>query len=84
MMLIYNYIVLLYVDTMCPIKRKLENGVVTVSGIRLGSTAHYRCNDGYILVGPATRECLITGTWSGYTSVCVANNTSKSKISGAL
>ena len=64
---------------MCPIKRELENGVVTVWGIRLGSTAHYTCNDGYTLVGPATRECLITGTWSGYTPVCVANNTNTSK-----
>ena len=63
---------------MCPIKRELENGVVTVSSIRLGSTAHYTCNADYTLVGPATRECLITGTWSGYTPVCVANNTNKS------
>ena len=65
---------------MCPIKRELENGVVTASGIRLGSTAYYTCNDGYTLVGPAIRECLITGTWSGYTPVCVANNTNTSKI----
>ena len=79
-----NYTVLLYTGTMCPIKQELLNGVVTVSGIRLGSTAHYTCNDGYTLVGPATRECLISGTWSGYTPVCLANNTSRSNISGAL
>ena len=66
---------------MCYIQKEFENGEVTFSDIRLGSTAHYTCNDDYTLVGPATRECLITGTWSEYTPVCVASNASRSKIS---
>ena len=64
---------------MCYIQRELENGVVTVNDIHQGSTAHYACNDGYTLIGPATRECLITGEWSEYTPVCVPSNASKSK-----
>ena len=72
---------LLYVVTMCYIQRELENGVVTVNGIHQGSTVHYACNDGYTLIGPATRECLITGEFSEHTPVCIANNaTSNSKM----
>ena len=74
-MWIYNH-----VDTICYIQRELDNGVVTVTDIHKGSTAHYTCNDGYTLVGPATRECLITGMWSGYTPVCVSNNANESKV----
>ena len=69
---------------MCHTQKEFENGEVAFSDIRLGSTAHYTCSDGYTLVGPATRECLITGTWSGYTPVCVANNANGSKINSAL
>ena len=65
---------------MCYIQRDLDNGVVTVEGTHQGSMAHYTCDDGYTLVGPATRECLITATWSGHTPVCVPNNANKSKI----
>ena len=71
-------------DTMCYIPKEFENGEVDFSDIHLGSTAHYTCNDGYTLVGPATRECLITGTWSGYTPVCVANSANGSKINSTL
>ena len=65
---------------MCSIQRDLENGMVTVKDTHLGSTAHYTCDDGYTLVGPDKRECLITGTWSGYTPVCVLNNSNASKM----
>ena len=71
-------------DTMCYIQKEFENGKVDFSDNHLGSTAHYTCNDGYTLVGPATRECLITGTWSGYTPVCVANSANGRKINIAL
>ena len=67
------------VETLCYIQREIENGEVIVTDIRLGSTAQYKCNDGYTLVGPATRICLITGTFSGHTPVCVDNNTNRSK-----
>ena len=72
----------MYVDTLCYIQREIENGEVIVTDIHLGSTAHYKCDDGYTLVGPATRICLFTGTFSGYTPVCVANNTNGSKHNG--
>ena len=63
---------------MCYIKREIPNGVVTVTNTHQGSTVRYACDNGYTLVGPATRECLITGTWSGHTPVCVSNTTSES------
>ena len=71
-------------DTMCYIQKEFENGKVDFSDTHFRTTAHYTCIDGYTLIGPATRECLITGTWSGYTPVCVSNSTNESKINSAL
>jgi len=63
----------------CSISRTLENGMVIAPSNGYGSVAEYKCNDGYTLMGPSTRECLITGTWSGYTPVCVADGLNEGK-----
>ena len=54
----------------CSTPSNQPNGVVTVSGTLLGSIAQYNCNDGYVLVGDATRTCENTGHWSGTEPVC--------------
>ena len=47
------------------------NGAVDFSaGTVFGDKATYSCNSGYILKGPATRECQIDGEWSGEDPVC--------------
>jgi CUB/sushi domain-containing protein len=47
------------------------NGTVqTPSGTTLGATATYGCNDGYNLVGGATRTCQASGDWSGSAPTC--------------
>ncbi len=47
-----------------------DNGLVTVSGVSPGSSAHYRCNTGFELVGVASRICLQSGQWSGSAPSC--------------
>ena len=64
----------------CYISRILDNGKVTAPSNVYQSLAHYECDDGYTLFGPSTRMCLITGTWSGYTPVCVSDDLDEGKI----
>ena len=47
-----------------------SNGLVTISGTSLGSTAQYTCNYGYVLVGDAIRTCERSGEWSETEPVC--------------
>lgn len=47
------------------------NGAVsTDEGTARGSSASYRCLDGYVLVGSATRACEDSGSWSGSAPSC--------------
>ena len=46
------------------------NGQVTLSGTAAGSVAMYTCEFSLELVGNATRECQIDGTWSGEEPIC--------------
>ena len=55
---------------LCPKLPNPVNGSVSVSGFRVGSKATYECDDGFVLVGLATRKCLITAKWSGEAPVC--------------
>ena len=48
----------------------IPNGVITANDTSLGSTAQYTCNDGYILLGGATRICESTDMWSGTEPAC--------------
>ena len=59
---------------LCHISKELPNGKVTALSNRYKSEAHYECDEGYTLLGPSSRKCLITGDWSGYTPICVENN----------
>ena len=46
------------------------NGMVTVSGATINSTANYLCNDGYALIGEALRMCQRNRQWSGDEPKC--------------
>ena len=47
------------------------NGDVDLSeGTEFGASAMYSCDDGYILSGTSTRNCLDTGLWSGVEPTC--------------
>ena len=63
------YLIFLVID--CGNPPDIPNGVVTVSGTSLDSTAQYSCNDGYMLLGGATRTCQSTEMWSGTEPACV-------------
>lgn len=54
----------------CPHLSDPNYGSVSVSGLRVGSTASYKCNDGFTLIGVTTRRCLITGHWTGEAPTC--------------
>lgn len=36
----------------------------SVAHVSVGQRAHYNCNLGYILTGPASLQCLDSGDWS--------------------
>lgn len=54
----------------CPNLPNPNNGVVTLSGRNLGSTATYKCNNGYELIGEDKRTCQSDATWSGSEPSC--------------
>jgi len=58
----------------CYISHVLDNGKVTAPSNHYQSVVYYECDYGYTLFGPSTRKCLIAGTWSEYTPICVADN----------
>ncbi|KAM6968265.1 CUB and sushi domain-containing protein 3-like [Aplochiton taeniatus] len=39
-----------------------------------GSSAIFSCGAGFVLVGPAVRECLLSGLWSGLETHCLAGH----------
>lgn len=46
------------------------NGRVSFSTTVLRSTAAYSCDSGYSLRGVSSRECQVSGTWSGSLPAC--------------
>ncbi|XP_078371653.1 sushi, von Willebrand factor type A, EGF and pentraxin domain-containing protein 1-like [Oculina patagonica] len=56
----------------CPSLSNPANGNVALSsGLALGSTATYTCNNGYRASFAATRYCQADGQWSGGTPTCI-------------
>ena len=54
----------------CPKLTNLINGVLRISSYFMGGVATYDCDDGFGLLGPATRNCLSNGTWSIVSTRC--------------
>ena len=62
----------MYVDgNKCPTLEDIPNGSVDMTGVTVGSTATYTCNDNYQLMGASTRMCQPNGTWSGEEPSCI-------------
>ncbi|OWF45479.1 Zinc metalloproteinase nas-6 [Mizuhopecten yessoensis] len=49
----------------------LKNGGISKDDISIGSRITYKCNDGFVLIGPSERICTDNGTWTGDTPVCL-------------
>ena len=65
-----NSVYLLVHTGVCPKLINLINGVVHISSYFVGDVATYVCDDGFGLMGPATRNCLSNGTWSIVSTRC--------------
>ncbi|KAL4236643.1 biological adhesion [Mactra antiquata] len=50
------------------------NGLMTYTGLSVGSEAQYACNQGFEISGTATRTCLEDLSWSDDAPVCVPMN----------
>ena len=55
----------------CEVLEDPMNGMVTVDGLSVGSTATYECDPGFILIGSEQRFCQEDGIWSGTPSICI-------------
>ncbi len=54
----------------CSALPSIPNGAITygpdtIADFDVGTMATHTCNDGFVLVGSETRECLVGGRWSG-------------------
>ena len=59
----------------CPPVEPIANGQVVVSGSRLGESATYKCNEGYVLFdGYTVRRCMENLEWSGNAGICKRKN----------
>ena len=47
------------------------NGNIRYIGQGFGAIVRYRCDQGYRLVGDASRTCKSDGLWSGLDPVCI-------------
>ncbi|XP_035996043.1 complement receptor type 1 isoform X1 [Fundulus heteroclitus] len=56
---------------LCGHAGEISNGQFVYTGVEFGDTATAVCDEGYILVGRATRRCLSNG-WDGRLPVCEA------------
>ena len=46
------------------------NSTMVASSFNVGATIEYSCDEGHLLVGPATRTCLPTGFYDEFPPVC--------------
>ncbi|XP_019147424.3 P-selectin isoform X3 [Corvus cornix cornix] len=60
----------------CPVLSAPEQGELNCSHLHgdftFGSTCAFSCHKGFLLMGPESRECTATGTWTEDTSRCEA------------
>ena len=73
-MAMYQYACISGID--CGSLPNPANGVVSLSDTVFGSVATYSCNDGFTLEGETTRQCEVSGRWSGTPPSCKRENKS--------
>uniref|UniRef100_A0A8D0EN75 p-selectin n=1 Tax=Strix occidentalis caurina TaxID=311401 RepID=A0A8D0EN75_STROC len=58
----------------CPVLNAPDQGELNCSHLHgdfaFGSTCAFSCQTGFVLMGPESRECTATGTWTGDTPQC--------------
>lgn len=54
----------------CPDVVNLSGGQISKTGNGVGSTTHFKCNNGLKLIGSNIRKCEIDGSWSGKQPKC--------------
>ena len=57
-------------DRLCDTLEAPRHGMIHNTDRRIGSTAHFTCDQYYSLDGPDNRTCLIDGTWSAKQPSC--------------
>ncbi|XP_072223736.1 complement receptor type 2 isoform X2 [Leuresthes tenuis] len=60
----------------------IKNGHFVYTGVQFGDTATAICDEGYVLVGKATRNCM-SHDWDGRIPICEAVNCPEPKITTA-
>uniref|UniRef100_A0A3P9HPL2 C4b-binding protein alpha chain n=1 Tax=Oryzias latipes TaxID=8090 RepID=A0A3P9HPL2_ORYLA len=68
---------------LCGHAGEIENGHFVYTGVKFGDVATAKCNEGYILVGRATRNCMSQG-WDGRIPVCEVAICDKPKKTNAI
>ena len=64
----------LIIEIRCPKIKSIHNGTVMLSDRTIGGTINYTCDSGYILYGPATRNCTNQGSWTGINPSCISKH----------
>ena len=61
-----------------------EFGSLVGDDFRVGATVYYECDSGYRLVGPGSRQCEPSGTWTGRLPQCVEITQSKPPLKSRI
>ena len=48
--------------------------IVSYTGNNIDDTTTFECDEGFTLLGSATRRCLSNGQWSGVPTQCAGNS----------
>ncbi|XP_030634669.1 complement factor B isoform X2 [Chanos chanos] len=59
-------------EVFCPAQLQLDNGEIwpRQQWFQVGEQQNFSCQDGFVLLGSAQRNCTQWGTWTGSTPVC--------------
>lgn len=68
-------------DSACPLEPKAcgrpeqpPNSTITSENFNVGAVVEYSCDEGHLLVGPASRTCLPSGFYEEFPPVCKSKN----------
>lgn len=68
----YMYVhVVPFIAKLCPDPTVPSHGRINITAPSVGGVATYSCEEGYRLMGTATRTCLTSAQWSGSPPSCI-------------